>query len=94
MKNVGHYPNLKVIKGDSIETAKSFNGKKVDMVFIDGEHTYEGVKADIEAWLPKTKKIICGHDYSDKWPGVKRAVDEHFENIKVADSIWMVELEA
>jgi len=62
-KNVGHYSNLEVLKGDSVEMAKTFNGNKVDMVFIDAGHTYEECKADIEAWLPKCTKVIAGHDY-------------------------------
>lgn len=39
--------------------------EKVDMVFIDGDHSYEGCKGDIEAWLPNIKSggIIAVHDY-------------------------------
>jgi predicted O-methyltransferase YrrM len=66
-----------------------------DMVFIDGAHEYEGVKADIDFWLPRMapKGLICGHDY--QWfEGVRQAVHEVFPNFRVADgtSIWYVEL--
>jgi hypothetical protein len=54
----------------------------LDFVFIDADHSYEGCKADIDAWLPKLKLggLLCGHDYGheDAYPdfGVTRAVDE------------------
>jgi len=37
----------------------------IDMVFIDGEHSYEGCSNDILAWLPcvKINGIIAIHDY-------------------------------
>jgi len=93
IKNVGHYKNLEILKGDSVEMANMFNGTKVDMVFIDAGHTYEECKSDIEAWLPKCKKRICGHDYSNDHMGVKKAVDEKFgKAFKTVDSIWWVDL--
>lgn len=50
-----------------------------DLVFIDADHQYLGVKRDIEYWLPKIEKggIISGHDYS--YPDVRRAVHELLE---------------
>lgn len=47
-----------------------------DMVFIDADHSYNAVFADIVAWRPRVISggILCGHDY--QWPDVKRAVDE------------------
>lgn len=87
LKNVGHYKNLKLLKMSSLEAAKRFGDKSIDMVFIDGGHTYREVKSDIEAWLPKAKKLICGHDYERK--GVKRAVDEILNDIGIFDLIWI-----
>jgi len=92
MKNVGNYPNLKVLKGYSADIAKQFDGK-VDMVFIDAGHSYDECKADIEAWLPKAKKIICGHDYEKGWIGVMKAVNEKFKKVNSVDSVWYVNLE-
>lgn len=91
LKNVGDYPNLVVYHGKSTDIAKEFD-KKVDMVFIDGDHSYESVKADIESWLPKCKKIMCGHDYSLNYPGVIKAVNEKFDIKFKADTLWWVEL--
>ena len=87
LKNVGHYKNLKVLKMSSLRAAKKFKDKSIDMVFIDGGHEYKEVKADIEAWLPKTKKLICGHDYYEE--GVKRAVREILGNVNIFDLIWI-----
>ncbi|MGH7249999.1 MAG: class I SAM-dependent methyltransferase, partial [Minisyncoccia bacterium] len=66
-KNVGHFSNLNIVQKPSIEAAKDFADKSVDIVFIDAGHTYEEVLQDIDAWLPKAKKILCGHDYLRAW---------------------------
>jgi len=66
--------------GRSLFFAKYFEPRTLDIVFIDGDHEYEGVSNDIEAWLPKVKNggIIAGHDYDTPFPGVMKAVDEAF----------------
>ncbi len=65
----------------SVEGARQFQDGTLDFVFIDGDHTYEAVRDDIQAWLPKLKPggLLCGHDYSNPgWPflGVDQAVNE------------------
>ena len=76
MKNVGSFKNLEVLKMNSDMAVRQFDNNSVDMVFIDGNHTYEEALADIKLWLPKTKKIICGHDRA--CPTVIKAVKEIF----------------
>ncbi len=41
------------------------NTDKFDLIFIDGDHTFEGVKHDFEKFLPfvKDKGIILFHDF-------------------------------
>lgn len=52
---------------------------EADVVFIDADHSYEGVMLDLDAWWPIVAPdgLFCGHDYH-LFPGVKRAVDEWF----------------
>ncbi len=48
------------------------------MVFVDGDHRYEGVKRDLErlaSLLPDGTPVLC-HDYLTEGTGVRRAVDE------------------
>jgi hypothetical protein len=81
-----------VLKATSVQAASLVLDGSVDLVFIDADHSYEGVKADIEAWLPKVKAggWIGGHDYkSPRFPGVERAVRERFDQVEHgANSTW------
>jgi hypothetical protein len=61
-------------------------------VFIDGDHTYESVKADINAWWDKGCTWMAGHDYDpESWPDVVRAVDEKFgSRVEKRGTCWVV----
>lgn len=65
------------IRKHSLEVAKDWN-KPIDILFIDGSHEYEDVKADFEAFYPHVKKdgIIAFHDIKGKWDGVIRFWNE------------------
>ncbi len=49
---------------------------EVDLIFIDGDHEFDGVYADVDFWYPRLSQngVICGHDYCQHFPGVKKAV--------------------
>ena len=71
------------LRGESVEVAKNFD-KEIDLLFIDGDHSYEAVKSDVEAWFPKLKDgaIVVFHDYG--WAeGVKRVVKEMVKPIQI-----------
>ena len=92
-KNLRKFDNLNIMEMTSIEAAKKFKKKSVDMVFIDGLHDEKNFSADVEAWLPIAKKIICGHDFSVNWPDVQKVVRQKFGHVyQVAHEIWYVDL--
>jgi predicted O-methyltransferase YrrM len=76
-RNTAKYEKFIVeLRGTSHEIAKDFD-KKVDFLFIDGDHSYEGVKSDVEDWFPKLNNgaIVIFHDIG--WAeGVQRVVQE------------------
>ena len=73
--------NVKLYKGFSDTELPKIDMSNIDMVFLDGGHSYETVKSDISIILSGIKKgkiIICD-DYDQVNYGVKKAVDE-FKN--------------
>lgn len=80
--------------GTSREWAFVFPTIKACFVFLDGDHAYEAVKEDIQMWAPKCSHILCGHDYSEHFPDVMRAVQECFpaDVINVQGTVWWVDL--
>lgn len=77
------YSNIQTLTMTSDAAADILNEDKFDFVYIDGLHTYNGVKTDIINYLPKVKDggVIGGHDYTNQVPhliGVYNAVNEMF----------------
>lgn len=79
---------------DSKAFFETFSGERPSMVFIDADHSYEGVKADIQAAIAMAIPVIAGHDFSDQHPGVKKAVLEAFgSEVLVYDTVWVATIE-
>jgi SAM-dependent methyltransferase len=90
------YPGLDVVREASPAAARHVPDGALDLVYIDGDHNYEPVKADLLAWLPKVRPggWVAGHDYTTALDqcGVVRAVNEVFgKPLRVfSDTSWLV----
>ena len=92
-----------VVVAKSTAAAGLFPAGLFDLVFIDADHRYEAVRADIAAWRPRVRRggILCGHDYfsprnaKGQW-GVKRAVDEWAAELGIAvefaETVWVARM--
>lgn len=78
----------------SVDAIKKFKDECLDWIFIDANHEYEYIKENLELWTPKVKVggLVSGHDYGNKWEGIKKAVDEAIPkeklNIKEECYVW------
>lgn len=70
--------NVKILREFSTKAVLRFSDEYFDFVYIDACHTYEDVVQDLSVWWPKIKSggVLCGHDFSEEWPGIVRAVTE------------------
>lgn len=88
-------PNQKLylIRGKSkdvkiISQVKSIlNGQKADFLFIDGDHSLNGVKKDYQIYSPFVKKggLIGFHDICHHDPKLDCHVDKYWNKIKVGE---------
>lgn len=97
MASCGHHPNLRPVRGFSPAVIVEYDMPDVDMVFLDGAHDSASVRADIEGWAPKCRRMICGHDYihGGGFPDVATVVDEVYgDRVRVAPdtAIWYVDV--
>lgn len=75
----------------SEQAAETLSDRRFDFVFIDADHSYEGVTRDLRAWWPLVKPggFISGHDWDHPNQGqVKKAVADFFRvDISIEDPL-------
>lgn len=79
---------VEVLQGYSQQVAPQFE-RPIDLLFLDGDHSYEGVRADFLAWAPKVRPggVLCMHDVANPaHQGPRRVVDELLRG----DPAWQV----
>jgi len=84
-------PEVRVHRMPSLQAATMFRDRYFDWVYIDGDHSYEAVAGDLEAWSRTVKigGLISGDDYL--WRdesgrlSVKQAVDDYFARHAVGE---------
>ena len=57
--------NVTIMREMSVKAAPKFRAGRLDFVYIDGNHEFDYVIADILAWVPKVRSggIVALHDY-------------------------------
>ena len=68
-----------ILKMQSSAAHNYIPDKSLDFIYIDADHTYEGVRSDLENYWPKLKPggILAGHDYIEySFRGIKFGVME------------------
>jgi len=88
LRNTGPYDFVRPMRMSSLEAAPEFADASIDWLFIDGDHSFDAVRADLRAWSPKVKLLglVSGHDHT--WFDVRWAVACHARSVSVWDSIW------
>uniref|UniRef100_A0A6H1ZVW4 Putative methyltransferase n=1 Tax=viral metagenome TaxID=1070528 RepID=A0A6H1ZVW4_9ZZZZ len=78
-KYLKNYKNTIWIEEKS-DIAIKYIPDNLDFVYIDGDHSYETTKKDIELYYPKVRSggLVAGHDYKPQEIGVVKAVGEFF----------------
>jgi hypothetical protein len=74
-------PDTLFLQGDSVAMAKKYEdtlGIPIQILFIDGDHSYQGCKRDLDAWYPLVLNLgyIFFHDHDESSPGVMQAAAE------------------
>ena len=80
---------IHALKEESVKASSIFKDEVCDFVYIDADHSYEAVKADIEAWLPKVKVggVLAGDDRTAE--GVAQALDELLPEHEIDGVNWV-----
>ena len=77
---------VEIVRESSENASKLFKNNSLDWIYIDADHSYEGVSKDLGTWGEKIKigGFMCGHDWTTKPTkkgrvifGVNRAVEEY-----------------
>ena len=69
----------------------SYKGPTPSMVFIDGDHSYAGVQADIAWAFGRGVPVVAGHDFNSVLhPPIVRAVEERFDgHFDLFGTVWV-----
>lgn len=70
------FGNMTCENADTIQAAFSWTGGKVDVLFVDADHSEEATDANVEAWIQHMAPggLIIFHDDNDIHPGVQKAI--------------------
>lgn len=84
-----HKNQVELIHGSSRDqnVISRFDDRSIDLIYIDGDHSFQGCYLDLVNWYQKVKigGCIINDDYADERFEVKKAVDQFLEDIGQKD---------
>lgn len=95
LENTAQYRDvITTLRGRSADVGKEWDGGPIDVLFIDGDHSFDGVTADIRAWVPHVKPggLLLFHD-SDL-PDVRRGINACMDLLRPAGErkAWSIQV--
>lgn len=73
------------------EAACQFDKESIDLLHIDGEHTYEAVRHDFDCWWPKVRPggVVVMHDSAERFHnfGVWKLLEELRRELPVSEFV-------
>lgn len=83
IKDVGCEDITTIIEGDSTKVIDQIEDNSLDLIFVDGGHTYDIAIQDLRNSYKKIKVggVIAGHDYNQA--PVRKAVDKFAEEVSL-----------
>jgi hypothetical protein len=57
-----NYPDLEIWQCRTSEAIGRFHDRSIDLLHVDADHSYEGVKADVEGYTAKVRGYLTLHD--------------------------------
>lgn len=74
----GYASRVSLIRNFSVKAAEKWSAGPVGLLFVDGDHNYDAVRADVSAWTRHLADdaVIAFDDYAATHPEVIRAVDD------------------
>ncbi len=75
---VARFARAVILKEESKTAAERICDRSLSLVYVDADHSYQGVMSDIRSWFPKLKRggYMAFHDFESAAYGVKQAVTE------------------
>lgn len=81
----GHEGKVVLLKGFSYKMAEQIPDNSLGLAYIDGDHTYEGSRADIDSFYPKLVQggIMAFHDAANPSYGIRDAMYDFTKGVGI-----------
>ena len=82
IKEFAREPRYRLIVQKSMDAVEQFADGSLDMVYIDGNHSYAAAFEDMNGWWPKVKMggVLAGHDTYTR--------QDEYQDCDVGNALW------